>query len=91
MKRDVISLVAKLRSRRKYQEAADLLREAIEDKSITKTIREQLSYELGVILSNQLIDKASACKHWGRHRKRYADGRYQSEVSSAETRLGCTF
>ncbi len=45
--------------------------------------RERFSYELGSILTYQLGDRASACRHWQEHARRYPDGRYQTEVLQA--------
>ncbi len=86
---NVFAELAKLRSRRQYEQAVKLLRSAIRDKRTTPAAVEQFSYELGAILTDQLRKKSAACKHWKTHSSRYPNGNYVAEVRSAQLRIGC--
>jgi transmembrane sensor len=89
-KKDILDELAKLRSRGEYAEAADLLRESLSGADLNQTAREQLSYELGTILTyTRLKNNVTACNHWTGHSQRFPAGRYAAEVESAMSRLSC--
>jgi transmembrane sensor len=66
-----------------------MLKQTLGSTSLSATTREQLSYELGAILTHQLKDVAAACAHWKIHRRQHPASRYAAEVESAQARLGC--
>lgn len=85
----VLSKLATLRSRRKFQQAAELLEETLRRDDVDHATREQLSYELALILGDQLRDTEASCKHWAFHMREFSDGRFSTEARSAQKRLGC--
>ena len=85
----VFDEVAKLRSRRQYHEATRTLRRALTSQRLSLSARERLSYELGAILTHQIMDVTQACKHWTAHNQRYPTGRYTAEVRGTQKRLDC--
>ncbi len=79
--------VEELRSRGRYEEAAELLRQR--DEELPAATRERLSFERGSLLTYQRKDKARACAHWTTHVARYPNGRYRADVQQAVNHLGC--
>lgn len=86
---DIIIRLAQLRSRGKFAQAAELLRTELQRRPWSVQKREQLSYELGSILTNHLRDTAKACSHWSQHLNRHGNGRYVAEARKTMQRLGC--
>ncbi|MGE0869249.1 MAG: hypothetical protein AB7P03_11825 [Kofleriaceae bacterium] len=85
----ILDAVAKLRSRGQFAEAAALVRDTLETKDLTPSLRETLSFELGTLLTDQLRDASAACAHWNEHRRRFPRGNYATEVDGARRRLAC--
>ena len=82
------SRVGRLRSQRRFGEAARTLRAAL-PRITDRATRVTLSYELGEILTHDLADAAAACRHWKAHLRRYGPGRYGGEISQARKKAGC--
>ena len=85
---DLLQQVDVLRSRGLFPEAARYLTHGLTT-PLRPATRERFSYELGSILTYQLGDRASACRHWQEHERRYPDGRYQTEVLQAAAHARC--
>lgn len=85
----ILQELAKLRSRGEYTKAVELLRRTLQAEDLAAATREQLSYELGTILTNQIRDPVAACEHWRAHVHQHPSGRYATEVASAQRRLDC--
>lgn len=85
---DLLHRIAVLRSRGQFEEAADVLSEALKERRGTPT-EERLSFELGTILWRHLRDPARACPHWRQHEQAFPMGRYESEVLRARLELQC--
>lgn len=84
----IIDEVQALRRRGDYDGAVTLLREALGQRWPARTA-EVLSYELGTILARHLGDVDGACAHWQQHLARFADTRYQVQISASQAALGC--
>ncbi len=80
--------VARLRSQRRFAEAARQLRAAL-PRIPSRATRVTLSYELGELLTHDLADRAAACRHWRSHLRRYGPGRYGGEIRQARKKAGC--
>lgn len=50
---------------------------------------EELSYELGDVLTYHGVDPERACQHWRRHLKQFRAGRYQRLIKQAQASLAC--
>jgi transmembrane sensor len=79
--------VEELRSRRQFEQAARALRRALSVQP--NPMREQLSFELGSLLTHQIRDARRACAQWGWHDRHFPDGRYRHEVARARNALAC--
>jgi transmembrane sensor len=65
--RDVLLRLFQLKSQRRAPEAAALLRSELAKPGLTKIQRERLSYELGVVIEEELGQADEACRHWRKH------------------------
>lgn len=83
----LLERVAVLRSRGQYRQAADELAKALP--RLGGAGSESASYELGSILTYQLVDRERGCAHWRRHERQFAGGAFAAEVQRAEQKLGC--
>lgn len=79
--------VEELRSRGQFEQAARALRRALSAPS--SPMREQLSFELGSLLTHQIRDGRRACAQWAWHYRHFPDGRYRDEVARARGALAC--
>jgi transmembrane sensor len=79
--------VEELRSRRQFEQAARALRRALSVQP--NPMREQMSFELGSLLTHQIRDARRACAQWAWHDRHFPDGRYQHEVAGARNALAC--
>ena len=79
--------VEELRSRGQFEQAARALRRALSAPS--SPMREQLSFELGSLLTHQIRDGRRACAQWAWHYRHFPDGRYRDEVARARGSLAC--
>ena len=71
----------RLRSQRRYDEAAILLADGSQRKDFSRTQRERLScYERGLLLADQLGNKTASCAHFRSHLKRYPRGQYKRSI-----------
>lgn len=86
--RELMRKVEELRSRGRYDEAAELLRK-VEGVRGDGATRERLSFERGSLLTYQRKDRARACAHWIRHLEQYPHGRYGDDVHRALQHLKC--
>jgi hypothetical protein len=77
-----------LRSRGEFAEAVRYLTHGL-TKELKPGTRERFSFELGIILTDQMHDSPRACAHWKKHAATFGDGRYGVEVQRASTRAGC--
>ena len=84
----VLARVAMLRSRRSYEEAVQVLNEALTEAPNAAT-RERLGFELGSLLTHQLHDAPRACAFWSAFRREHPHGRYEEELTSTVATLGC--
>ena len=84
----LVERVERLRLQGRYGEAARALSLALPRIS-DRVMRERLSFELGAILSDQLQDRAAACRHWERHLRAHGRARYGAQIAAARARLGC--
>jgi transmembrane sensor len=84
----VLARVAGLRSRRSYEEAVQVLNEALTEAPNAAT-RERLGFELGSLLTHQLHDVPRACAFWSAFRREHPHGRYEEELTSTVANLGC--
>ena len=75
----VIGRLLQLRSQRRHDEAARLLRETLRAPGLTRRQRERISYELGLTLE---ASGASACAHWRRHHARFGAGLHAAELDA---------
>lgn len=85
---ELLEEVAMLRDRRQYTAAVAKLRGALSS-ALPATSRERLSYELGSILTHHLRDRDAACTHWKAHASEFPRGRYDNDVATARSSLGC--
>lgn len=85
---EILSNVASLRSRGRFEEAATVLTSALKE-PLNASTRERLSFELGAILSHQLNDPLRACAHWARHLDEFPQGRYLQAVTTERGELKC--
>lgn len=88
-RQSVLAELAQLRSRGKYEKAAKLLQAELESARLPERARDQLSYELGTILSTHTREPTKACAHWKQHLRRHGSGRYVTEAQNAMQRLHC--
>jgi transmembrane sensor len=79
--------VEALRSRGQFEQAARTLRRALSVQP--SSMREQLSFELGSLLTHQIRDGRRACAQWAWHERHFPDGRYRHEVARAHDALAC--
>jgi transmembrane sensor len=79
--------VEELRSRGQFEPAASALRRALSAQP--NPMREQLSFELGSLLTHQIRDARRACSQWAWHDRHFPDGRYRREVARARQALAC--
>src|SRR5204863_543434 len=79
--------VEELRSRRHFEQAARALRRSLSIQP--NPMREQLSFELGSLLTHQIRDPRRACMQWAWHDRHFPEGRYRGEVARAREALGC--
>jgi hypothetical protein len=84
---EIIERVGELRAQRRYGEAINVLREANRRRWDRRTAQ-VLSYELGELLRFR-GDRASACKHWRGHQRRFPDGRYHDAIVEQLDKLDC--
>jgi transmembrane sensor len=83
----VITELGQLRKQGAWNDAVHLLEREL-NRGAPDT-RERLSFELGLILTWQIKDTASACAHWAQHQREYPEGRFDGEVDRAAASLGC--
>ncbi|QSQ28308.1 FecR domain-containing protein [Pyxidicoccus parkwayensis] len=76
-----------LRGRHEYEQAARHLEVAMRKQPAAT--RERLSFELGSLLTYQLMDAQRACAHWARHERQFRRGRYEEAVQRARGTLSC--
>jgi transmembrane sensor len=79
--------VEELRSRGQFEQAARALRRALSVEP--NPMQEQLSFELGSLLTHQIRDGRRACLQWAWHDRHFPDGRYRREVGRARAALAC--
>lgn len=84
----LLAQLAPLRSRGDYAEAARLLEAALNDPYPPAT-REQLSFELGSILTHHVKSPVRACERWKQHQAAFPNGRYAAQIDGLRARLGC--
>jgi len=75
--------LSQLRSQRRFREASELLRAAKDRDDFSPEQQERFSYELGLILADQLQD-AGACALWREHLRRFPSG---SRAGKVHTRV----
>jgi transmembrane sensor len=85
---DLLRQVDTLRSRGEFAEAVRYLTHGL-TRELKPSTRERFSFELGIILTDQMHDSVKACAHWKKHAAAYGEGRYGLEVERASTRAGC--
>ncbi|MBI5548236.1 MAG: hypothetical protein HY901_30520 [Deltaproteobacteria bacterium] len=83
----LLDRVARLRSLGRFESAAEEIESALAH-GLGGPLREQLSYELGVLLTDRLGDPG-ACSHWIRHSREFTAGRFLREAEAARVRAGC--
>lgn len=83
----VITELTQLRRQGAWADAVRLLERELDGGA--PDTREQLSFELGLILTWQVKDVAAACAHWAQHRHDFPEGRFDAEVDRATASLGC--
>ncbi|MFT3842212.1 MAG: hypothetical protein QM723_34805 [Myxococcaceae bacterium] len=86
---DLLRQVDTLRSRGEFAEAVRYLTHGL-TRELKPGTRERFSFELGIILTDQMHDSAKACGHWKKHAAAFGEGRYGVEVQRASARAGCT-
>jgi transmembrane sensor len=79
--------VEALRSRGQFERAARALHRALSVQP--NPMREQLSFELGSLLTHQIRDARRACAQWTWHDRHFPGGRYRHEVVRARAALAC--
>ncbi len=86
----VLDLVATARQRGQFEHAIATLRSALARPDFTPDTKERLSYELGLILTDQL-HSPEACAHWSGHVRRWpaVGSRFGRDVDLARQRAGC--
>lgn len=84
----LLDRVERLRLQSRYSEAVRLLGKAL-PRVTDKVLRERLSYEKGTILSDHLLDREAACRHWRRHLRVHGRARYGAQIDVARARLDC--
>lgn len=86
---DLLRQVDTLRSRGEFAEAVRYLTHGL-TRELKPGTRERFSFELGIILTDQMHDSAKACAHWKKHASAFGEGRYGVEVQRASARAGCS-
>lgn len=86
---DLLRQVDTLRSRGEFAEAVRYLTHGL-TRELKPGTRERFSFELGIILTDQMHDSAKACAHWKKHAAAFGEGRYGVEVQRASARAGCS-
>ncbi len=77
---DVLRRLSQLGSQGRHAESAALLRQAIARPDFTSEQKERLSYELGVVLAEELDEPIAACAHWRAHHETYPSGARSDRV-----------
>jgi transmembrane sensor len=86
---DLLRQVDVLRTKADYAEAVRYLTTGLA-RELRRDSRERFSFELGIILTDQLAEPRRACAQWARHTKEFGAGRYGREVTQAAARAGCS-
>ncbi|AGC45335.1 hypothetical protein MYSTI_04034 [Myxococcus stipitatus DSM 14675] len=84
---EVLRELEVLRGRREFEQAARYLEESMRKQPVAT--QERLSFELGSLLTYQLVDSRRACAHWDLHARQFRRGLYAEAVRRARETLSC--
>ncbi len=84
-----VSRFGQLRSQGRYADAVRLAEDALNHAGLSPVQGQRISYDLGLLLEEQLDEPARACRHWKRHLARFPDDP-RSQAIAARIAVSCS-